>query len=418
MAVKKLLSLLVPFFPPETYLVGGFVRDYLLGKESKDIDLITEGNPEEIAQRVAKELKGNFFGFKKEKLTQKRNVVYTVIVPFEGEHYRVDISHFENLLEDLRERDFTINAMAINLHDFVSGKFEVIDPFGGQEDLKRKLIRAVDFKNLTADPLRMLRAYRFAQALDFKIDPALRDFVRKNAYLIKTVSKERIVTELLKATEPPRSHRFFYLLCKDNLLENLFRLKFGKPYTDFLKDLGKLEKFIISKTYQNLEKIFGKMTFLGEFSEGSVLKWLLFFYYQPYFVAKENIKSYPFGAEFEKYVLNTYKGFEILKDLNPENIEDTYQFLEKFKSYLKPIGVLSHIENNQQKFNKVLDFYLNKFLKLGKPLLSGREIIETLKVKPSPLIGKLLRELVIKQLKGEIKTKEEALNWLREYKTE
>jgi len=418
MTAKKFLALLVPFFPPRTYLVGGFVRDYLLCKESKDIDLITEGNPEEIARKVAKNLKGQYFGFKKENINQRRNVVYTAIVPFGGETYRLDISHFEDLLEDLKERDFTINAMAINLHDFVRGNFAIIDPFGGRKDLRRKLIRAVDFRNLLEDPLRMLRAYRFRQSLDFKIEPTLRDFIRKNAGLIKTVSKERIVGELLKATEYPKSHRFFYFLCKDSLLENFFSLKFRKPFTDFLRSLKKLERFLDGEGFTKLEKTFGIRTFLGEFSENSALKWLLFFFFQPYEVAKKNIKNYPFGSEFENYVLKTYEGFEELEKLNTNEVEKLYLFLEKFKNFLKPIGVLAYIENKQNKFNEVLDFYLNRFLKFGKPLLSGREVIETLKVKPSPLVGNILRKLVIKQLKGEIKTREEALNWLRKYKTE
>jgi len=365
---------------------------------------------------VAKNLKGQYFGFKKENINQRRNVIYTAIVPFGGETYRLDISHFEDLLEDLKERDFTINAIAINLHDFVRGNFAIIDPFGGREDLRRKLIRAVDFGNLIEDPLRMLRAYRFRQSLDFRIEPTLRDFIRKNAGLIKTVSKERIVGELLKATEYPRSHRFFYFLCKDLLLENLFSLKFRKPFTEFLRSLKELERFLDGEGFTKLEENFGRRTFLGEFSEKSALKWLLFFFSQPYEVAKKNIKNYPFGSEFESYVLKTYEGFEELGKLNTTDVEGLYLFLERFKNFLKPIGVLAYIENKQNKFNEILDFYLNRFLKFGKPLLSGREVIETLKVKPSPLVGDILRKLVIEQLKGEIKTKGEALNWLEKYK--
>ncbi len=108
---KEFLTLLSKYLPEETYLVGGFVRDYLLGRETKDIDLIVRGNAKSYAQRLAETLKGSHFGFEKNNIPL-RGEIYTVLIPFNGKNVRVDISPFTSLEEDLAHRDFTVNAIA------------------------------------------------------------------------------------------------------------------------------------------------------------------------------------------------------------------------------------------------------------------------------------------------------------------
>ena len=206
----------------ETYLVGGAVRDRLLGKEIHDIDLTTRARPNDI-MRIFSDLKlidiGKKFGTIK--------VIYKSeefeITSFRSESTYKDrrhpekISFSDSIDEDLKRRDFTINAMA-----FRNG--ELIDLFGGQKDLQIKLIRAVGnpYERIKEDYLRAIRAVRFATILDFEIESELKKAISQMASHIEDISKERIrdeVDKILLADNPSRGIR---LLDDLNLLEYIF----------------------------------------------------------------------------------------------------------------------------------------------------------------------------------------------------
>ncbi len=201
------------------YLVGGAVRNQLLGLEEKDYDLATDAYPEEIIQTFNKVIPTGI----------KHG---TVTILFKGEAYeittfRVDgeytdgrrpdtIEYTANIYEDLKRRDFTINSIAYDIL-----KEELIDPNNGLKDLKNKIIKAIGdpHKRFQEDGLRPLRACRFAAQLNFTIEENTFNAISKNLDKFKSVSKERIYDELIKTMKADTPSITFHLLFKSGLLE-------------------------------------------------------------------------------------------------------------------------------------------------------------------------------------------------------
>lgn len=188
----------------QLYMVGGTVRDVLLHRgKSADADLATDAHPDEIKRLVAPTrpnaivLVGERFGTVR--LHYESNIVE--ITTFRTERYnpesrKPEVCFGTDLLEDLRRRDFTINAMA---RDPLNG--HIIDPFGGRQDLEAHILRAVSDepdKRFDEDPLRLLRAVRFAAQLDFTIEPQTRRSIRRQASKLQKISRERIRDEMNK----------------------------------------------------------------------------------------------------------------------------------------------------------------------------------------------------------------------------
>lgn len=183
----------------EAYIVGGCVRDILLDRTPHDYDICTSATPDEIIKT---------FPYEEIIPTGLKHGTITIIIndePYEVTTYRIDGKYSDNrrpdevefttdLVEDLKRRDFTINAMAFNSFT------RLIDPFGGQLDLKHKIIRCVDnpYNRFNEDGLRILRAIRFASQLGFTIDSMTSDAIHESKYLLDNISRERIQSELCK----------------------------------------------------------------------------------------------------------------------------------------------------------------------------------------------------------------------------
>ncbi|HIP86128.1 MAG TPA: CCA tRNA nucleotidyltransferase [Aquifex sp.] len=411
--LRNLIVSIAKLLPKESYLVGGFVRDYLLKRQIEDVDISLKGDVEKYSQLLAKEFNADFFGFKKENLPI-REKVYTLFVPVDEGKIRVDLSECKDLKEDLFHRDFTVNAMAWNIHHFAQGKRIIFDPFGGERDLRERVIRAVRLENFLEDPLRMLRAYRFAISLNFTLGQREREFIRKHAPAIKTVAGERIVTELLKVLSNPSSDRFFYETCKDGFLPILvgFPVYNLKPTLLGLRKLNKLvEEGFIEKLAQKLE--WQKKTFLGEFGEEALLRLLIFLKNLPPKRVKKFVERYPFGSFATDYLLRSLEGYHLLMENPPKSVADLYDYLKRFEKFLFPIGVISKVSSHFERFSPILEFYRGKFKKFSTPLLSGKDILRIGKIKPSPLMGIILKKLVLAQLEGKVKTREEAEEFVK-----
>lgn len=181
----------------KAYIVGGFVRDYLLGIESQDIDVATNATPKEIKEVfndsfLPTEDYGsvivNKYGIRFEITTFRKEINYQ-------DHRRpVEIEYIDDLYQDLLRRDFTINAICID------DEGEVIDFLGGRDDLNHKLIRTIGDadERLSEDALRMLRAIRFATVLDFQLDGEVVEAIRKHRHLLTELSYQRKKDELDK----------------------------------------------------------------------------------------------------------------------------------------------------------------------------------------------------------------------------
>ena len=189
----------------DAYLVGGCVRDLLRGKEPKDWDITTNAKPEDIQKLFPDHVYENQFGTVGVKTGSEDPALKIVeVTPYRLEGKYTDKRHPDEIKfaatidEDLARRDFTVNARALNLTGEMAGG--VIDLFGGQDDLKNKIIRAVGNpeERFQEDALRMMRAVRFMAQLGFEIEEKTAEAIRNNAGLLEFISKERIAAELEK----------------------------------------------------------------------------------------------------------------------------------------------------------------------------------------------------------------------------
>ena len=190
----------------KTYVIGGFVRDFILKREgAKDIDIVAVGSGIELAQSVAQSLKGKpdvtvFKNFGSAMLKYNNLEIEFVGARKESYHRnsRKPIVEDGTLEDEQNRRDFTINALAISLNADSFGVF--IDPFNGIDDLENKIIKTPLTPSITYsdDPLRMMRANRFATQLNFEIELSSLKAITENKERINIISKERIVDELHK----------------------------------------------------------------------------------------------------------------------------------------------------------------------------------------------------------------------------
>ena len=204
----------------EAYIVGGFVRDYLLGRESQDIDVTTNATPKEI-QEIFDDgfLPTDDYG----SVIVKKYGVRFEITTFRKElsyqnHRKPDeILYIDDLYQDLLRRDFTVNAICMDENG------EIIDFLGGKDDLERKIIRTIGdpFMKLEQDALRILRAIRFATVLDFQLDRDLQEAIRKNKHLLTELSYHRKKEELDKMFASGYAKKGIQLLLDFHLDKNL-----------------------------------------------------------------------------------------------------------------------------------------------------------------------------------------------------
>jgi len=208
----------------EAYAVGGCVRDVLRGVEPHDWDVATNAKPETIQKLFPKHFADNAFGTvtvittaKNPQLKEVQITPYRVDEQYTDKRHPDKVTWVKTIEEDLARRDFTINALALNV------KGDVIDPFDGQKDLKNKIIRAVGKPEdrFTEDALRMMRAVRFATTFGFTIEQKTAQAIKKNAGLLKHISQERIRDELIKIIQSERAADGIELLHDVGLLRHI-----------------------------------------------------------------------------------------------------------------------------------------------------------------------------------------------------
>ena len=206
----------------EAYIVGGCVRDLLLGKKPKDWDITTNARPKEIQKIFPKSFYANKFGTvtvqtgsKDETLIEVEVTTYRIDEKYTDKRHPDKIRFAKTIKEDLARRDFTVNALALDI------KGNLLDFFNGEKDLKKKIIRAVGNpeERFNEDALRMLRAIRFATTLGFNIEPKTLKAIKQDAGWIQAISKERIRDELIKIIESEQPKQGIELLREAKLLQ-------------------------------------------------------------------------------------------------------------------------------------------------------------------------------------------------------
>jgi poly(A) polymerase len=265
-------SLKIPVF-----VIGGFVRDKLMDRNTKDADIVCLGDGIAVAKKTATffspEPEVSFFKnfgtaqvkiYSKNKISSSRSVSVKGIAPFEIEFVGARKESYRDnsrkplvapgtLDEDRLRRDFTINTIAVSLNKKDFGK--LIDPLGGEEDLKNKILRTplAPDQTFIDDPLRMMRAIRFATQLDFKIHPETYNSIARNAARITIVSAERITDELNKIVSATKPSIGFDLLFKTGLLNYIFPQMVALAGTEYIDGKGHKDNFY--HTLQVLDNI-------------------------------------------------------------------------------------------------------------------------------------------------------------------
>ncbi len=245
-AILAKISQLLATQKKKGYIVGGFIRDRLLKRKTNDIDIAVSGDAISVARKIAKETGGKFV-----LLDDVNNVARVVVIKNEqqrktaqgqelhGAEWHLDFSSFAgDIKSDLARRDFTINAMAVELDQFVAASaarkrssrklvttapqkrspLRLIDPFSGKEDLRDTMVRRVSEQIFQADPARLLRAVRLAAELDFTIEPETESLIHRYSQSIAEVPGERTREDFLRLLALPRAAYYLRYLDKLGLL--------------------------------------------------------------------------------------------------------------------------------------------------------------------------------------------------------
>lgn len=453
----------------EFYLVGGWVRDRLLGRPNQDIDLAVSGEAEEVAWRTAQAFKGKFVPL------DEVNQVARVVFPDEKPWY-LDFSKFwDSIEEDLARRDFTINAIALKPEDFLAGKISPIDPLDGQGDLQRKKIRASRQSVFREDPGRLLRAVRLAAELEFEIEEETAKLIRRDRELINRVAKERLREELLQLLETPKSSPWLFLLDKLGLLGLLLpELLEGKEveqpkehafdvFEHHLQSVAAVERLLeslnsedalleafplASKFKDHFEEEIsghrrfvqlklaallhdvakpcsktiecGRMRFLGHAKEGaemasSILRRLRFSSEEIKLVSRM-IEHHLRPGQLANFAEPpTHRAiYRYFRDTAEVGIDTLFLSLADHLAsrgpLLNPEDWRKHLSGIQYMVACRLE---EEFRVVPPKLINGHDIMGTFGLKPGPQIGKLLELVREAQAEGKVRNKEEALELVR-----
>lgn len=414
----------------EVYLVGGYVRDKILNKITPDKDLVIVGeSAENYANKLGTEKRGRVV------LLDSENQIYRVVIE-DGNYF--DVTSTDNLEQDAKRRDFTINSIYQNLE---TGEF--FDPCNGREAVSDKIIKTVDLKNLSDDPLRMLRAFRFAATLGFEIDGKILDFISKNAALIQKSAKERVNYELIKMFEGDYVVENLYLMHKTGLLAEIFpfvreiekippnthhHLPLLKHSIETIHNLNsgdsllKIAAFIhdIGKpSVWTIEPDTGRHRFIGHDIKGEKLavqelKRLKFSKKQIDFISKM-VLYHIYPSSLMQQEERTDKALiRFIRKLDPW-VEEVIALARADRlSAQGPAVTPEKTAENLKNLDYLLEFYRKikpRLVALPK-LLDGREIAELLNIKPGRALGEAVDALREVQIEGLVNTKEEAVEFL------
>ncbi len=441
MQADDLIKQLVQSFPDrQLFLVGGCLRDRLLGRESSDLDLATDARPEEIRRRVqgwadAVWSVGEKFGtIGLEMGGAKAEITTFRADTYDGVSRKPEVTFGESIDDDLARRDFTINAIAQSAH---SG--ELLDPFGGQQDLAARLVRFVGDAStrIAEDPLRMLRAVRFCAQLGFELEPASAAAIATSADELARISWERIRDEVdgvMVSPNPDEGLRLtIHLGLARHFMPELDRLHLPEPTRYMMKDV--LDHTLDAVRLSPADKRLRYAALLHDIAKPETLSsdesGVHFFRHEK------------LGVEYARAILTRLRQpaslIHQVEALVRHHLRIPYytsewtdgavrRLMYDLGDQLGPAIALAEADVaasdpiDQQEFEARLEELRTRIRGMGeaaeiahmRPLLSGDEVMELLGLEPGPRVGEVLGFLLDEQIEGRIATREEAEAAVRE----
>lgn len=450
----EILNKIKENFDNEIYLVGGSVRDYFMGIQSHDRDIIVmDEEAKEFSLKLKKLFDATFIPLDEE------NKIYRLVMRDKINYIDVTNPVGGTIEKDLMRRDLTINAIAVNIR---TG--EILDISGGVADITNKCIHCANEQNFVDDPLRLLRVYRFQALYGFSIAPETIDAICKYSDLIKKPAVERINYEILRlfsgkyahiALEnmnktwileelfpfvkelkqvPPNSHHHLDLLhhsietvkqiqelyenASDDVKEHLDKVDFGGfsrlahlKFAGFLHDIGKFSTWSIEEG--------GRHRFIKHDDVGAKL-------------ALKMLKSMHFSNKQTEYLSMMIKNhiypsqvmcspqitdkimMRFVRKMDANSIDNIILAMADRLSARGPEITDEIVERNISSLNMLLKFYLEvrENLKPLPILLTGNDVMEILNIKPSPKLGEVMSALHEAQLSGDVITREQAVEFI------
>jgi tRNA nucleotidyltransferase/poly(A) polymerase len=416
---------------PEVYLVGGTIRDWLLGRESRDLDFAVARDSLCLARGLADYLTGSFVP-----LDRRRGIAR--VVCYEGEKATyVDLTLFQGqtLSQDLMSRDFTINAMALPMG---ARESRLLDPHNGQEDLQQRLIRAVTRCVFVDDPLRLLRAVRLAAELEFTIEPQTEALMGRHAHLIHLSAKERIRYELVRILRTAHAPYWAQFLMDTGLLVAVLpqlEPHLASAVTAFRgmhqlvaalkkREIGILGHQALTSVQGDLSAHLAKAT-NGERCREDVLRIAALLSSLP----ADEVKGSLLGLRFSEHEARSGQGIAAnsrkirqLPNLEPSR-RAAYRFFREagdsgVEALLLALAQETEAHRSMQLGEwaaRLLEIYFHHYQEIIVPtlLLDGHTVMGVLGLAPGPKVGELLARLREAQAVGEVCTREQALTLLR-----
>lgn len=455
----RLLAAIQESAPGErVYLVGGAVRDLLLSRPSKDLDFVLADGSIPLAKAVCRRLNGTMYV-----LDDVRHSARVFLNQGRQNERILDFTTFigGGLEEDLRQRDFTINAIAVELRDLNV----VIDPLGGQDDLLARRMRLCGADSLRADPLRTLRGVRLCSGYGLEYDAEIVSSMRVAVRMLGSVSGERIRDELFKCLSLPQFDRVITLLQKFGILDQLRLLAFGTDPTQSGQSESQLRKSLLvlleylefidhaDKRSKMVEAFFAEESarlaysrMLHEVGQGGrqrrsllILCALMLNLHPVFDVAKPSLSMLDpkeFADNITRCLLlgqkengylraaaGAFCGVAELSKAEPKEL-DYYRFFRNYSSFGLDGALLAWVELvadcprlafSREMVRQIFDVWFNSQVSVVNPpqLVDGTFLMRELGIPPGSLVGVLLESIRQQQVLGKVSTTEDALIFAR-----
>jgi len=426
----------------EAYIVGGAVRDILMGKDVYDWDFTTNATPEQMLKIFSNSYYDNEFGtvgIPNEKEGERPYEITTFRTErkYDDKRHPSEVKWGKTLEEDLKRRDFTINAMAFDiLKDKPKVEVKLIDYFDGQKDIEKKLIRAVGEpqERFSEDALRMMRAVRIAAELNFKIEEKTLEAIKNNAGLIKKIAYERVRDELLKLLASNHPYEGVLVLRESGLmeiilpeLEKTFGVDQVSPNRHHIYDVGTHSlltlKYTALKNNDPITRLASLIHDVGKYQTYKKQDNGVITFYNHEIVGAKIANRIADRLKFSKkqkdklWRLVRYHQFTVdekqtdsairrfIREVGIENVKDAID-----------IRVGDRLGSGARETSWRLEEFKRRLVEVQKEPFSirdlkidGNQVMEILKIRPGPKVGQVLQILFEKVVNKELPNEEEAL---------